>query len=211
MVNPDDWPRIGTLKVDPRLLEVRSVGRCRLEECRAACCGHGVYVDLAHAGSLVDQAELIKPHLPPDRRDVDRWFDGRVEQDNDVPSGHRVGTDVVLDPSHPAGTRCVFLRPDNLCALQVASVAQGRHPWDLKPFFCALYPIVLMGGTLELDDKNELYGLGGTCQRAEATPMPLYQLFQVELTLALGPDGYQQLCALATTPSPTTPAPGVST
>jgi len=185
------------MQVDSRLLESRPVARCRVEECRASCCGHGVHVDLAHASLIVAEADLIKPHLPPERHDVDDWFDGDVDADQDFPSGQRVGTQVIADPHHPAGSRCVFLRPDNRCALQAASIAEKRHPWDLKPFYCALFPIVVEGETVCLDDENAIYALGGTCQRAERVPAPLYKIFQDELILALGQEGYQHLCSIA--------------
>ena len=196
MADDREWVSIGRWLVDAQLLESRAVGRCRIEECQAGCCGHGVYVDLAEAGRIVDEAELVKPHLPPDRREVDAWFDGTVEIDTDFPSGYRVGTEVVPDPSHPAGTTCIFLRPDRRCALQVAAIAAGRHPWDLKPFYSAMFPIVRLGNQVQLDDDNEIYRLGGTCARAEPAPTPLYQVFQDELVLALGQDGYDLLCAV---------------
>ena len=188
---------VGTLKVDTHLLERRPVARCRLSECGAACCGHGVFVDLADASRIFQEAEVVKPHLPSARRDADSWFDGNVVTDPDFPSGYRVGTEVVEDPKHVAGTRCVFLRPDNRCALQVAAVAQNRHPWDLKPFYCALFPVVVSGDLVQLDDENEIYALGGSCQRAETPPMPLYTVLQEELVLALGQDGYDRLCTIA--------------
>jgi hypothetical protein len=194
---PKKWIEIGSLKVDSHLLESRMVARCRLEECGSACCGHGVHVDLADATRIVQEADVVKPHLPPDRHDVDNWFDGDVGEDSDYPTGLRVGTQVIEDKGHPAGTRCMFLRPDNLCALQVAAVANGRHPWDMKPFYCALFPIIILGNTVLLDDDNEVYLLGGTCQRAETVSSPLYIVFKDELTLALGEKGYAQLSALA--------------
>ncbi len=192
-----EFIKVGKLRVDSRLIESRSVARCRLEECRASCCGHGVYVDSAHAARIVQEAELVKPYMPADRRDVDGWFDDLVESDTNFPSGYRVGSKVIPDLQHVAHTRCVFLRSDNHCALQVASIAQGRHPWDLKPFFCALYPIVVRGDAVQLDDENDIYALGGTCQRAELVYAPLYELFKDELILALGHEGYGQLCLKA--------------
>lgn len=188
--------RLGSLKVDTHLLERRSVARCHLAECRAACCGHGVLVDMADASRIVQEAELVKPHLPLGRRDVDAWFDGNVVADTDFPSGYRVGTEVVDDPHHAAGTRCVFLCHDNRCALQVAAVAQNRHRWDLKPFYCALFPIVVSGDEVQLDDENQIYALGGTCERADTSPVPVYSVFQEELVLALGQEGYDQLCSI---------------
>ena len=173
------------------------MARCRVEECQSACCGHGVHLDLADASRIMAEADLVKPLLPPDRWDVDNWFDGDVGADPDFPSGYRVGTQVIADPRHPAGTRCIFLRPDNRCALQAASIAQKRHPWDLKPFYCALFPITVEADTVSLDDENAIYALGGTCQRAATIPTPLYRIFKDELVLALGQEGYAELCSIA--------------
>ena len=193
----EDWITIGRLRVDPRVLESRRVARCQIDECRALCCSHGVYVDLADAGRIVDEAELIQPHLREENRDVDNWFDGDVGADADFPSGYRVGTQVVPEPTKLDGTTCVFLRSDNRCGLQVASVAAGRHPWDLKPFYCALYPLILIGDRIQLDDDNSLYQNNATCHRTPSVPVPLYLTLKEELTLGLGQEGYDQLCSIA--------------
>jgi hypothetical protein len=189
-----DWISIGQLKIDPRLLETRPTGRCLVQECRAKCCGYGVYVDLADASRIMEHAELIKPHLPADCQDVDNWFDGGVKDDTDFPTGTKVGTQIIPDRQNPAGSRCIFLRPDQRCALQVASVAAKRDKWDLKPFYCCLYPVTLLDNGLELDEENEIYGLGGSCQRP-GPAVPLYKLLKEEMVLALGQEGYDQLCA----------------
>lgn len=191
------WIRIGQQKVDARFLEERPSTRCMIKECGAACCGHGVHVDLAHATRIVDEADSIKPYLPSDRHDVDNWFDGDIGEDSDYPTGLRIGTQVIEDLKHPAGTRCIFLRPDNFCALQVASIAQGRHPWDLKPYYCALFPVIVLGDEVLFDDDNSIYRIGGTCQKDADTPTPLYRTFKEELVLALGESGYEQLCQIA--------------
>jgi hypothetical protein len=192
-----DWIEIGKRKIDRRFLEERPVSRCEIKECGAACCGHGVHVDLAHATRIVEEAESIKPYLPADRHDVDNWFDGDVGEDSDYPTGLRVGTQVIDDATHPAGTRCIFLRPDNFCALQVTSLANGKHPWDLKPYYCALFPVVVLGNEVVFDDDNEIYKVGGTCQKGCDTPAPLYRIFKEELVLALGETDYERLCQIA--------------
>jgi hypothetical protein len=199
MAENKEWLSIGELLVDASLLESRAIGRCRTSECQACCCGHGVWVDLADASRIVQEADLIKPHLPTDRHDVSTWFGVEIDADTDFPSGYGVGTETVQDPNHPIGAHCVFLRPDRRCALQVASIAAGRHPWDLKPFYCGLYPLVLWSNRVYLDEGNAIYKLGGTCTRAEPVPVPLYQLLKEELVLALGQEGYNQLCAIAAT------------
>ncbi len=192
-----EWITIGKLQVDSKLFEHRSISRCVLSECQGSCCGHGVWVDLAHASQIIEEADLVKPHLPPDRRDMTLWFTREMNNDLDFPSGYGIGTDVMKNPSHPIGTHCVFLRPDHRCALQVAGIAAGRHPWDLKPFYCALYPIMLTDNQVYLDDDNSIYQLGGSCSKPETTSAPLYELYKDELVLALGPDGYAKLCDIA--------------
>jgi Fe-S-cluster containining protein len=192
-----EWIIIGELKVDSRVLESWPVTHCRIEECQALCCSHGVYVDLADASRIVEEAELIKPHLREENRDVDNWFDGGVGEDADFPSGHRVGTQVVPEDGKLDGTTCVFLTRDNRCGLQVASIAARRHKWDLKPFYCALYPLILIGDRIQLDDDNSLYQNNATCHRTPSVPVPLYLTLKEELTLGLGQEGYDQLCFIA--------------
>jgi Fe-S-cluster containining protein len=213
------WVRVGKYWVDSRLLEKRPVARCLIGECHAACCSHGVYVDVGDATRIIDEAELIRPHLPADRWDESTWFEGGKSfkgaklKDGDFPTGYKVGTNTLQLPQFSSGTRCVFLRDDNRCALQRAAIAQGRHPLDLKPFYCALFPIVVLKDTIQLDgkdvledtiqldDENELFSIGGTCQRASQEPVALYKLFKDEMMLALGQEGYDDLCALAATDS----------
>ena len=104
------WVRVGKYRADPRLLEKRPVARCLIRECQAACCSHGVYVDVGHATQIIDEAELIKPHLAADRLDVSTWFEGAISEDGDFPTGYKVGTNVVQLPQIFSGTRYVFLR-----------------------------------------------------------------------------------------------------
>jgi hypothetical protein len=182
------------IPVERRLLEPRQLRRCELRECQAHCCSCGVYLKDDEAKRILAHAPAILPHLPAERHDPQSWFDWNLEPDHDHPDGGMLAsTNVVNDPTHPAGSTCVFLREDRKCALQVASVAAGRHPWDLKPFYCALYPLVYHQRQLILDDENLVYLEGGTCTRGGCgDPKPLYQLLDVEMKLALGDDGYAE-------------------
>lgn len=196
---PDAEPlMIGGRAVDPGLLEARAVGRCRLEECQSRCCSGGVYIHTAQVADILAHQDLIIPHLPPDRRDPSQWFDGLIEPDEDYPeAGDCMGTNVVDDPTHPAGTTCIFLSTNRRCALQTASIAAGEHPWRFKPFYCALHPLGLEKGELVLVEGSEVYQEGGNCQRATADGLfPIYQLFDVETRLALGDAGYAELDAI---------------
>ncbi len=189
---------IGGRAVDPRLLESRAIGRCRLEECQGRCCAGGVYIHTSQVDDLLAHQALIIPHLPPERQDPRQWFDGVIEPDEDYPeAGHCMGTNVVTDPTHIAGATCIFL-VHHRCALQAASIAAGEHPWRFKPFYCALHPLGLEKGQLALVEDSDIYKDGGNCQRASGDgAIPLYQLFEVETKLVLGEDGYAQLQAIA--------------
>jgi hypothetical protein len=176
------------------MLQPRALRRCRLEECQSYCCSGGVWIHRRQVDDLLAHQELIKPHLPPERRDSSQWFDGTLEPDTDYPeAGDCTGTAVVPDATHPAGQTCVFLTPDRLCALQATGIANGEHPWRFKPFYCALHPLVLDGGQLALAEDSEMYKEGGSCSRDAEALIPLYQLFEVETKLVLGEDGYAVL------------------
>lgn len=190
---------INGIQVDPQLLTARPLRRCFFGECDSHCCGGGVYISTEQAAAILDNQELVKPHLPIDRRDPAGWFDHALVPDTDHPAGGQtMSTNVLDDPSHPSGSCCVFLLPDRRCALQSASIAAGEDPWHFKPFYCALHPLVFDKHILRLAEESEMYVEGGSCNRADANAhIPLYQLFDVEVKLALGEAGYAELERLA--------------
>ena len=198
---------VNGIAVERKLLESRPVRRCALNECQAHCCSCGVYLAVEHARMVVENKDRILPHLPPDRRDPEKWFDWNLEPDHDHPEGGMLAsTNVASDPTHPAGQNCVFLRPDRKCALQVASIAAGERPWHFKPFYCALFPLVFHQRQLMLDDDNLVYVEGGSCTRPTCgESIPLYRLFEMEMKLAIGDAGYTELVAQAEN-LPTAPA-----
>ena len=196
----DDEPLIvNGAAVDAHLLEARPMRHCRLEECQAHCCGGGVSISIQQAEDILAHAELVIPHLPPDRRDPQTWFDWVLEPETDHPDGGTLtNTTVVEDPTHPTGHNCIFLRPDRKCGLQAASIAAGEHPWRFKPFYCALHPITFDKYVVKLAEQNELYLEGGSCNRPDpAVLIPVYKLFEMEMKLALGEAGYAELEARA--------------
>jgi hypothetical protein len=139
--------------------------RCELAECRAACCLHGVWVDPLERDDILRNARAVIPHLPEDRRDPSAWFREEREEDLFFPSGYVVPTAVIDHPDHYGGTECVFLRPDRLCSLQVASRAAGFHPWRWKPFHCIIHPITFEDGSFTLAPDSELAPEPGSCFR----------------------------------------------
>lgn len=199
MSDSDSSLIIKGIAIDPRLIEARPWQRCRLHECQGHCCGGGVYVSLAQAQQILIHQDLFIPYLPPERRDPQKWFDWIVEAETDHPDGGFVtSTATVTDPTHPMGSTCIFMLADRKCVLQLASVEHGTGPWHYKPFYCALHPVTFFERQLTLDSDNPIFVEGGSCcQPHPGQWIPLYQLFDLEVKLALGEDGYAELEAYA--------------
>ena len=139
--------------------------RCQLKECHAACCLHGVWVDPLEKEDVLRFSEIILPHMAEERRDPGHWFGDTAEEDTAFPSGCVVPSAVISNPAHYGGTECVFLRPDWLCALQVAATAAGETPWRWKPFHCIIHPIATEDGQFTLASDEELLAEEGGCFR----------------------------------------------
>jgi hypothetical protein len=153
-------------RISPELYRPTRLRRCRLEECHAACCLHGVWVDPLEMEDILRHKEFILPHMPEGRRDPGNWFGGEREKDPFYPSGCVISTTALPNPAHYGGTECIFLRPDWLCALQVASRAAGHHPWRWKPFHCIIHPITIEDGQFTIASDEELLAEEGGCFRA---------------------------------------------
>ncbi|MBN1439728.1 MAG: DUF3109 family protein [Anaerolineales bacterium] len=139
--------------------------RCRLAECRGACCLHGVWVDPLEKNDILANLESILPYMPESRRDPRAWFGEQRERDDFFPSGWVVATATVPNPAHYGGTECIFLRADWRCALQAASQAAGYHPWRWKPFHCIIHPITFEQGQFTIASDKELLAEEGGCFR----------------------------------------------
>jgi len=174
-------------QIHPRLLKSEPMRRCRLEECRAACCLHGVWIDSVEWQDIREHAEIIIPHMPPGWDDPELWIDDRTDADSFSRSGRVVHSRVLPDPGHYGGTSCVFLRTDHKCALQVAADANGLHPWRFKPFYCILHPLDLdEQGRITLDETDALLTEPGSCLRPADAEIPLVETFEPELSYILG-------------------------
>jgi len=194
--------------IGDKLLQKKAIRRCEVARCKAGCCADGVWLDYAHSQRIVAHAEIIQPFMPVERRAPETWFAELHDDDPAFPSGRYTGTTTVTDPAQPGVTACVFLRPeDRYCAIQVACVAHGRPPWELKPYYCCLFPLVdeyededgrpLPVKRLTLDDENDLFKRGGGCYEDCAhEPQYVFQVYAEEVALALGLQGYHELCAI---------------
>ncbi|MFC1997138.1 DUF3109 family protein [Chloroflexota bacterium] len=180
--------------INPRLLKSEPVRRCMLDECHAACCLHGAWVDQIEIKDILSHADLIGPHMRLELADPSEWFDERREADQHAISGEVGHTTVLPAPEHYGGTACIFLRSDHKCALQTAADVGLLHPWRFKPFYCILHPLDLDDqGRITLDDTDLMLAELGSCLRPEKQPIPLIETFADELRYLLGEKGYRQL------------------
>lgn len=172
--------------LSPRLEAAEPVRRCRLEECRAACCLFGAWVDLAEVNEILAHQKLILPYLNAHKADPLLWFDDRQEPDEAALSGFVRHTLVLSAPEHYGGTACVFLRRDNKCAVQVAAEESGLHPWRFKPFYCILHPLELDAkGQITLDETDDLLAEPGSCLRSSPHQSVLRDVFSAEIDYLL--------------------------
>ncbi len=185
-------------RVNPRMLMSEPLQRCKLGECKGACCVFGVWVDLREVDDIIRNAAVILPHMPEDARTPGEWFAPVEDNDKRSPSGKVIHTAVENRPDHYRGTACIFCLADGKCALQVAAVANGLHPWRFKPFYCVLHPLDLdENSRITLDDMKEMVNEEGSCVRPAPEALPLTETFEPELRYLLGDNAYLALRALA--------------
>ncbi len=181
------------IRIDPGVLKRARIRRCELGECQAACCTGGVWLNPDEMPKILEWAEVVKSYLPLERHDESKWFE-LGDRDERFPQGYEIGTTVIDDPQRPGQTCCVFLRPDRVCALQLASREHSLGWPGLKPFFCALYPMFLEENLLMMDDETPVDFEGGGCCKPASEAHPLFQIYREEAILVLGEDGYRELC-----------------
>ncbi len=175
------------IALHPNLNQPQRLQRCHWPACGAACCFQGVWVDEVEIADILAHAALIRPHMRAEDQEV-AWFEDRREPDPHALSGWVRPTRVRPDPQHYRGTRCIFLRADFKCALQVAAEAQGQHPWRWKPFYCILHPLDLDDqGRIMLPPVEELLAEPAACVRPAAEARPPREIFAEELTYLAGP------------------------
>jgi hypothetical protein len=185
-------------RFNPRMFADEPLQRCRLEECKGACCVFGVWVDSREAKDILANASLIKPYMPESTRDSEDWFAPVVDNDQHSPSGKVVHTGVETCAEHYGGTACIFWQSDGKCVLQIAAVENQMHPWRFKPYYCIMHPIDLdEQGRFTLDTNEELLNEPGSCLRSAEYPIPLLETFEPEFKYLLGDKGLQAIKEIA--------------
>jgi hypothetical protein len=177
---------LGEIRIADNIFEGRFASNCATSRCKGACCQEGVWLDLGERDRILDNAGLIQRHMEPgQQQSPERWFETRISDDPDFPSGRAVGTEL-----HNGG--CVFLDSARRCVLQTASQNQ---PFNLKPFFCTAFPIVIDHGRLEIDE-----GLSTDCCALIAGgSQDVFDVCAGELEHVLGEEGLRELADIAST------------
>ena len=186
--------KIRFMEFSPRLYDREPLCRCCLDECRAACCLYGVWLDLKEVDDILAHSALISPLMRPGYADPVLWFNDEYDDDEFTPSQKVRHSAVLSDRDHYGETSCVFLRDDFKCALQVAADQNGFHSWRFKPFYCVLHPLDLdENGRITLDETQLLLEEHGSCLRSTSFRIPLAETFAPELTYFLGIETQQQI------------------
>jgi hypothetical protein len=179
-------------KVNPRLLKSEPLIRCRLGDCHAACCQHGTWIDMGEADKIHANARLVIPFMPAGFREADTWFEKSSEADPFSESGKVIHSTLNTLTGRYRTTACVFLRADDLCALQVAAIRNGFPEWELKPFYCILHPLDLdEEGRITLEPLEAILAEEASCLRANKTLVPLLETFEPELRYFLGNEEFK--------------------
>jgi Fe-S-cluster containining protein len=177
--------KIGKYIIDPVLFEKGFSRGCGPYQCETTCCSSGVYLDPKDRDVIIAHTEEVKLQMDETQTTNEAvWFDNKQEQDMDFPSGISVSTE-----TH--NNKCVFLRKDGRCSVQLVSAEKYNDPWKIKPFFCVAFPIVLENGVLTYDDYQD--GKTQCCSIVRDTDVTLVDSCKAELEYVLGAEGYGQL------------------
>jgi Fe-S-cluster containining protein len=172
-------------EIDPILFSHGFPQSCGPYRCDGACCCDGVWVDLKEKERILEEKELIKKYMDETQnKNHEDWF-GEYWEDEDFPSGAAFGTTI-----HNNG--CVFLNKEGRCVMQVAAMMEGRNRWDIKPFYCVLFPVSVADKTLTYDEHMEDED-APCCNIYPKFHTPMFEVCKEELIFALGEDGYQEL------------------
>ncbi len=176
---------IGKYAIDPVLFEKGFAKGCGPYRCETTCCASGVFLDPTERDVILQHKEEVKTMMDETQTINDVvWFDNRKEEDVDFPSGYAVGTEVY-------NNKCVFLRKDGSCSVQLVSAEKYNDPWKIKPFYCVAFPISVDNGVLTFDDYQQ--DIATCCSIVRETDATLVDSCKAELEFVLGKDGYRQL------------------
>ena len=77
------------------------------------------------------------------------------------------------------------------CSLQVAASHASKPKWALKPLYCVLFPLEVIGGVLRYDRRY--YGLRACCTARPEFEVPLFEACRAELVNLVGEQGFRAI------------------
>ncbi len=153
--------------------------------CKGHCCCSGVYVGFDDKEKILKHKDIIIANMDETQdKNVDNWFENMIYDDEDFYTGKCTATNV-------QNGGCVFQNKDKLCGLQVTSVKMGKHKWFLKPFYCILFPLVIVDKSLTFDDYQQ--NVHDCCTISENFETALFEACEEEVVYLFGEYNYHQL------------------
>jgi hypothetical protein len=180
------------LKIDPVIFTQGFVPGCNLDKCGGQCCNWGVYMDRDFQPVIMEFENQIKEVMDENQiKDSSKWFEKELEEDHDFPSGFAIGTELYINPK--GTTQCVFKDKNNFCSLQVMSVKNGKHKWEIKPKYCIMYPITIVDNILTYDEdhsrKLDYCGIGNEDNFTQT----VFEAMTEEIKFIMGEEGFEFL------------------
>lgn len=178
--------RLGQWTIQGFLARARIEGEGPASECDGTCCRHGVYASLEERDCIMEYADRIQAVMDDTQTlDTGRWFEDKLERDDDFPGGLCIGTEVYQG-------KCMFLNREGLCTLQLLEPDLGFPDGvRLKPFYCRLFPLVTCDGRIEFDDFTD--GLRPCCTLAADGRRRAIDAYAYEFGEILGEAIYEEL------------------
>ncbi len=165
------------------------VDACVIPTCGGECCHTGVWADVKEKDEILARKDLVLEYMDETQnRDVSQWFEKEIVEDSDFASGTCIGTEVF-------NNKCVFQMKNGYCVLQYAAMEKGMSPWEFKPKYCVMFPIVIADGMLTFDDDHasDMHYCGTHCHQNHTRSV--FESCGAEIEYALGAEGYALLKA----------------
>jgi hypothetical protein len=187
MADRDEMLTIKGIKISPELFNTGYPCGVGPWVCPMTCCARGAYVDLGERDRILEHADEIRKHMDETQSlDSSTWFEKDELNDHDFVSGKCVGTNVL-------NGKCTLADKHGRCTAQLASVALGRHKWDLKPIYCVMFPVETIDNVLKFNPRHQ--NERPCCTALPEFETPLFEACREEIVHVLGEDGYATMQA----------------
>ena len=178
---------INGLRIDTAIFSQGFVDACVIPTCGGECCYTGVWADVKEKDTILNRQDIVLQYMDETQnRDVSQWFEKEIVEDPDFESGLCIGTEVY-------NGKCVFQMKNGFCVIQYAAIETGMYPWEFKPKYCVMFPIVVSEGVPTYDDDHsgEMHHCGINCHQNHRRPV--FESCAAEIEYAVGKEGFELL------------------